>query len=740
MPARAGTCPPRPRAAPPRPQVQRPSRSLFRSAGASAIARRQWPSPWRWAAWGAAALGGLGGLAFLAGELSGWRLLAQPAEAWLSQRLARPVSLGSQQPDGFRLRLWGGVRLRSAAVRIDAPAWAGPAPLVQAQQVELRARWSDLLRWRPGTPLPLASVVADRLDAQLLRRADGRASWQQPGTPAPADPSGAEVDLPVSVDLLWARDGRVQFSDAVTRTEIDLRFALRAANAAGAAAGGAPPHDGLRATAVGSYRGLPLRGELRTGSLRPLIAGQPGSQPATAVDLGVVLALSVGRASLGFDGVVRDPLRQRDLLGRFTLAGPSLAAVGQPLGITLPTTARFDMRGQLARTGAVWSALVQQAHIGQSRLDGEFQYDTRPTPLPRLAGRLHATTLALADLGPAIGTPTGDRPAQVRAPGRVLPDHRFDLPSLRSMQANVQLQISRLDFGTSALQSVAPLNGHLTLRDGVLRLDALDATMAQGSVSGLVELDGRGDQARWQARLAGRGLRLEQWIRPVQRGSQPPYASGLLGATLQLTGTGRSTAELLASADGRLALQWTEGQISHLLVEAAGLDIAQGLGVLLRGDKPLPVHCGLADLAVHDGTVTPRAFVVDTSDSRLWLTGSLSLASERLSLLARVEPKDMSPLALRAPLHIDGTLAAPQLRLDGKALARRALPAALLALAHPLAALIPLFDAGEPAPAQRCAALLAALNAPRSASGAPSPVGAASGPARPVPLRAPGSP
>lgn len=678
----------------------------------STMSKRQWPSALRGAAWGAAALVSLGGLLFLAGELSGWRLLAQPAEAWLSQRLARPVSLGSQQPDGFRLTLWGGVRLRSAAVRIDAPAWAGSAALVQAQQVELRARWSDLLRWRPGAPLPLASVVADRLDAHLLRRADGSASWQPPGAPPAADTTRADAGAPVSVGLVWARDGRLQFSDALTRTDIDLRFALRAADAADAAgrpADGAPPQDGLRATARGSYRGLPVRGELRTGALQPFINGKTQAAP----DLGVVLALSVGRASLGFDGVVRDPLRQRDLLGRFTLAGPSLAAVGQPLGITLPTTARFAMRGQLARTGEVWSAVVQQAQIGQSRLDGEFQYDTRRAPLPRLAGRLHASTLALADLGPAIGTPTGDRPAPVRAAGRVLPDHRFDLPSLRSMQAAVQLQFDRLDFGTRALQSVAPLNGHLTLRDGVLRLDALDARMAQGRVSGLIELDGRDDRARWQARLVGRGLRLEQWIRPVQRAGQPPYAGGLLGATLQLTGTGRSTAELLASADGRLALQWTDGQLSHLLVEAAGLDIAQGLGVLLRGDKSLPVRCGMADLAVQDGTVTPRAFVVDTSDSRLWLTGSLSLASERLSLLARVEPKDLSPLALRAPLHISGTLAAPVLKLDRKALARRAVPAALLAMVHPLAALIPLFDAGEPAPAQSCTALLAALNRPR---------------------------
>lgn len=679
---------------------------------ATAAPPRSAPAVLRWLGRGAGLGAAMLGLVFVAGEMSGRRVLAAPAEGWLSRSLGHAVRISHDKPGDFRLQLWRGVQLQAASVSVasavaptDATAASAQAPLFEAEALGLSARWRDLLAWRRGEPLPLRSLVADRLVVHLVRDASGHANWS--GARAPAVPE-RRPGLPVSVGLLSARDGTLTWQDAIEKADVGVRFSLQAGEQASATA------PGLQATATGSYRGLPVRGSLRTAPLQPWLA-----RLDTPQDLGLTLALTVGRAQLAFDGALQDPLQRRDLLGRFSLSGPSLAAVGQPVGLTLPTTAAFQMNGQLARQGPVWSAVVQRATVGRSLLDGEFQFDTRRAPLPLLAGRLHARALWLADLGPAIGATTADTTntsASARRPGRVLPDRRFDLPSLRAMNANLLLRMDRLDFGTPALQAAEPLNGHLTLRDGVLRLDKLDAGLAQGRLAGAISLDGRQDRAHWQAALDGRGLRLEQWLRAVRRNGQAPYASGLLGGTLRLTGQGRSTAELLGSADGRLAIHWTRGQVSHLLVEAAGLDIAQGLGVLIRGDNPLTVSCGVADLGLRDGRVTPRAFVVDTTDSRLWLTGSLSLADERLALLARVQPKDWSPLTLRAPLHIDGTLAAPTLALDRRALASRAVPAALLAMVHPLAALIPLIDAGQPGPTQDCQALLADLRRPAAAA------------------------
>ena len=463
---------------------------------------------------------------------------------------------------------------------------------------------------------------------------------------------------------------------------------------------------------------------LQAGSLLPWLRRSADAPPVP-----LRLALQVGRARLAFDGAVSDLLGQRGLLGSYEISGPSLAAVGQPLRLTLPTTAPFAARGRLAHDAGLWSTVLSSISVGSSRLAGAFQV-RQPgvgagTGVPLLAGRLHGPVLVLQDLGPAVGVPLPGE-AGARPPGaRVLPNRPLDLPSLRAMDANVLLAIDRLDPGSALLQSVQPLRGQLLLHAGVLSLQGLDARLAQGRIAGWVQVDARHSPAQWSTDLRVAGLDIAQWIRPLRRASGPPYASGRLGGRLVLQGRGRSTAELLASADGQALLHWTRGSVSHLVVEAAGLDLAEALGVLLRGDKALAVTCGVADLQLRQGLVRPRLALVDTPDSLLRLEGTVSLASERLALVARVEPKDWSPLTLRTPLHIDGTLGQPLVSLEKGPLARRVLPAALLALAAPLAALLPLFDAGEAgsdtsgraaaADCQAAAALWRAQRPPRKA-------------------------
>lgn len=671
-------------------------------------ARRHRP---RWAWFSALVLAGI----VVAGEVAGWPFLGEPVAHALSQRMERRISFDHGSNSTLRVRFLGGLKLTAHTLIVDAPAWAQNGPMLSARNVDLQLRYRDLLALRDAQPLRIARLHADQLELRLERLADGRASWQMGRGSQDPDTRRRPAYDGLRVDDLSLAGGRATVRDALTQLDVALQFALHQGAAVPNGASQAPasgstiagsadaPAEGLSASAEGHYRGQPLRATLRTG---PAWSWLSSDGEAAAVP--VALALNVGRAALTFDGTVRDLLGQRALAGQYDLRGPSLFAVGEPLGLTLPTTAPFAMRGKIDHQDIAWHTVVQQAQVGRSQLRGEFWFRQPPQAKPELRGTLAGASLALADLGPAVGVQgsvaahrapaTATRlaePAPELSRRRVLPQREFNLPSLRAMNADVTIALDRLDLGASMLADIHPFKGRLLLRDGLLTLDDIDAQVAQGALRGRMSLDGRTATAVWDARLQVQRLRLEDWIKQTRGDGVPPYVTGHLGVTLDITGQGRSTADLLGSAQGRAIVHWRDGTVSHLLTEAAGLDAAQALGVWLSGDGALPVQCGAADLTIKDGLVTPRVMLIDSRDSTVWVDGSVSLATERLALVARVAPKDVSPLSLRTPIHIDGSLGAPAISLEKGPLLRRLLPAALLAAVNPLAALVPLIDTGD---------------------------------------------
>src|SRR5205085_10345698 len=109
-----------------------------------------------------------------------------------------------------------------------------------------------------------------------------------------------------------------------------------------------------------------------------------------------------------------------------------------------------------------------------------------------------------------------------------------------------------------------------------------------------------------------------------------------------------------------------DGSISHVVVEAAGLDVAQALGVMIRGDDRLPMTCAAVRAVAKGGVVAPEVAIIDTRDSTLFVTGLVSLTDEQLGLTLTAVPKDMSPLALRSPVHLDGPFVKPHFHVEKK--------------------------------------------------------------------------
>jgi uncharacterized protein involved in outer membrane biogenesis len=664
--------------------------------------------------------------AVLVCEAAGWPFLVAPLQHRLAATLARQVELGdaSERP---RIGLLGSVHVTAHHVRVGAPPWSSTPHTFLAEDARVRLRYRDLWHAYRTGQLRIDALGARRFDAQFERLADGRASWEfKPHQPSSG---GSVTDLPV-FGHLHVDDGSFVLRDAQTPLLLSARYALDDGStptpaAAEASAPGAPkaPVHGLRLVGEGRYKTEPLKLQAQTEGVLILEGdGATGRAQPLRID-----AL-VGQAKVVFTGSVQDPLHLDGLRGSFEAAGPSLAAAGAPLGVTLPSTPKFDLRGRLAKDGELWNAVVDAARIGTSRLRGALVFDKRHDP-PRLSGRIEGSRLALSDLGPAIGHAGGGGASASSNAGHLLPTQTFDLPSLKVMNASVLFDLGQLDLGSPLLEPLQPAHAQLTLQDGVLRLQELDLRTAHGRLGGSLQLDSRVDPALWKVALDLRGLQLEQFLHLQRPPGDPPYITGRLDAELRATGHGRSVAQILGDSQGSVVGRLDHGALSHLALKAAGLDVAGGMKVLVQGDQPLAVHCGVADLDVQKGVVRPRPVVLSLDNATLWADGYVSLADEQLDVRTVSAPKDLTPMSLRTPIEVKGPLAKPSVSIDPSRVVARAGAAVLLGLLNPLAAVVPFIDPGERDAAQRadteCAAVAQRADAHRLGRATSAPPGRA---------------
>jgi uncharacterized protein involved in outer membrane biogenesis len=644
-------------------------------------------------------------------EVAGWPFLAQPVQNALSKTLDREVVL-SNEASRATVRFFGGLKVKVPQLQIAAPAWSERPYFLRALNAEMHLSYGDLWRAKKGAPLDIDLLRAENLVVHAERLKDGRASWVFGGLQKPQVEKEGKPNVFPTVRDLQVVSGQLTFVDAPLKADIVAE--LQVSEGATPPVPSSQPSQplpvalrGLIASARGTYGPAKLTANLRTSGVTPLLRSD-----AAATSVPVVLELKANQASLTFNGTVTDVLKLSDLNGKFRVTGPSLAAAGDPLGVTLPTTGAFVLAGQVRKEDKLWRVTTDEATVGASKLKAALTYDLRPR-VPMLAGEVTGPRLLLADLAPTIGGEPGAEPApppKTKAPlaARVLPDKEFDLPSLRAMNADVQMAFDRVELGSLFALPLQPLKTRLTLQDGKLRLNDLVARTADGNLAGDVSLDGTRDVAQWSADLRWSGVKLEQWLKQPRGGDAPPWVSGKLIGRAKLEGQGRSTAQILGSLNGNVTTSLRQGRVSHLAIEAAGIDIAQALGVFIKGDKPLPVSCALADLQATKGVLHTRAFVVDTPDSTVWAEGSVSLKDEALDMKATVAPKDFSPLALRTPIHVKGQFNAPQISLEKAPLARKIAGVALAALITPLAAVLPMLDKGEGEEgSDSCAQLLA---------------------------------
>jgi uncharacterized protein involved in outer membrane biogenesis len=149
-----------------------------------------------------------------------------------------------------------------------------------------------------------------------------------------------------------------------------------------------------------------------------------------------------------------------------------------------------------------------------------------------------------------------------------------------------------------------------------------------------------------------------------------------------------------ASLHDKVGLVVAGGEVSKLMMEKIGLHLWEILSLKITDDKLVKLRCAVADFDVRHGIMHADALVFDTEVTTIVATCSIDLGQEKLDLTLDQKTKNTSPVALRSPIYIRGTLAKPDVEVDKGRVAARALGAIALGILNPMLTLIPLIDAG----------------------------------------------
>jgi uncharacterized protein involved in outer membrane biogenesis len=630
-----------------------------------------------------------------------WNWLRPVVEQQASSALGRPVTIGH-----FALEVARYPRLVLDNVAIaNPPESPADGRLGTIDRLAVRVDPVALLRGEWHLP----ELVIEHPHGDLGPGPGGRRNWDFSGG-TPRDGSRPVV-LP-QIGSLVITDGDVRVVEP--RLKADVRLAIRTKPVA---TGGEPR---LSIDAKGSYAGQAVTAQFIGGSLLSL-RDSAGPYP-------IDFHIAVGPTRITLKGTLERPMEFAGADLAIELQGEDLSALFPLIGIPLPHTPPYRLKGALDYDAPKIRFTKFSGQVGSTDLSGNIAVDPgRERPL--ITGDLVSNKVVLADLAGFIGSTPGkpnapndtkqrqvERAAQA-ASQKLIPDLPLDLPKLRAADFKITYRGKRIESESTPLDN---LQADLTVQDGVLSLLPLSFGVGQGAITGKITLDGREDPVRAVADIDFRRLDLKR----LMETATDFHGSGLVGGQARIKTTGNSLAQMLARGDGELKMFMRGGDVSALLIDLAGLDLGKSVLSMLGLPSRADLRCMVSDFELKQGILETRVLLFDTTEANLIGRGTIDLKTETLDLHLSTEPKHASFGRLPLPIDVSGPLKSPTIRPALRLILDRGPVAAVLGM------LTIQLGLGEDSD---CGSLLNATSAPIKPPGATVPRRPAAPAARPKP-------
>ncbi|MCW5625171.1 MAG: AsmA family protein, partial [Burkholderiales bacterium] len=428
-----------------------------------------------------------------------WNWFREPLQNYVTRKTDREFRISDLD---VRLGFTPTILLKD--VYFANPPWAEGDAMAQVGAVDVSVSLRSLLAGEIYVP----RLALTDADVRLEQMVDDRKNWTLSDRD---DPSSTKV----RIGSISVTRGNLRFVDHGMPLQLKVAVDTVDPTTPQKAVDGSVRPDSQRLTTRfvfdGKYHDAKFSGNALTGDVV--------SFQQTGVLFPIRGHLKAGTTTLDVDGTVADVTDISAIDVHLRIAGQTLANLYPFLLLPLPASPPYRLEGNLKLSGNRFAMDKIRGKIGETDVSGSGSY-VRQEPRPLLEAKLHSQLLNIADLGPLVGVTTksstttapatqaetatedrakakerassGDRvlPAGTPPGERLLPTGKFEGGRLKAIDAKADFSVDKVKV--PGYVDVNDLRVGLRLKDGVLKLDPFDATVAGGKLVSKITLDATG--------------------------------------------------------------------------------------------------------------------------------------------------------------------------------------------------------------------------------------------------------
>jgi len=335
-----------------------------------------------------------------------------------------------------------------------------------------------------------------------------------------------------------------------------------------------------------------------------------------------------------------------------SFAAPSLARLGAPLALDFPDGKPVTVAASVSREGSVVTLKAFTASLGGSTVNGDLAIEMKRSPW-RVEGQISSPHVVASDVLPAS-------PNTVKT-DKVFSQTPLSFDALRHVDARIDVIVRRLDTDYA---EVTNLGFRVDLDDRLLDIDDLAADVAGGELAAKLRVDAKETKPAVAFDLSVQGASLER-LRPLAADRR--VAGGAMDLKFNIKGSGVSVDEIMAGADGLLAVDIGSATLNNQVVGLVQSDLAWSfisrLNPMRDREPTTRIECVVVRFPIADGLASnTRGIGILTQRLSVLGGGTMNLRTEAIDLGAQPKPREGVGLTVSGIadfMRLGGTLKNP---------------------------------------------------------------------------------